>query len=176
MKLIGSILGIKVYFRSHQKTRTTVIIVIRLLVVSILKLFNNESQHFGIYSNIVVMKTLIYFLFIEDVRKITPIHSTKENNQKDFTVHKILPGYAINVFDFKKSEIYETARKKLSRATRHSNHEGPFDPHAIRISFAKGWSNSQGYSRSDITNCPCWIEVHLVVPQTTQQGKKYQKN
>ena len=85
--------------------------------------------------------------------------TTKES----FTVHKVLPGYAIKVFDYNKSKIYEKARKLRCKGGRLSNSEGPFDPHAIRISFAKGWSNSQGYSRSDITNCPCWIEVHLIV-------------
>ena len=88
-----------------------------------------------------------------------PLDSSKSN----FTVHKILPGYAMKVFDYNKSIIYEKIRKKISRTTRSLNNDGPFDPHAIRISFAKGWSNSQGYSRSDITNCPCWMEVHLVV-------------
>ena len=90
-------------------------------------------------------------------------HSTHDASKGNFTVHKILPGYAMKVFDYDKSEIYEKVRRQILRTTRNSSNEGPFDPHAIRISFAKGWSNSQGYSRSDITNCPCWIEVHLVV-------------
>merc|ERR1711981_336842 len=81
-----------------------------------------------------------------------------------FTVHKIPPGYSMKVFDYNKSNIYENARRRLSKAARQSNFEGPFDPHALRISFAKGWGNNQGYSRADITCCPCWIEVHLVVP------------
>ena len=98
--------------------------------------------------------------FLSDNKyETTNLDSSKAN----FTVHKILPGYAMKVFDYNKSEIYEKMRKRISRTSRCSNNEGPFDPHAIRISFAKGWSNSQGYSRSDITNCPCWMEVHLVV-------------
>ena len=116
-----------------------------------------------------------FFSILEDSESITPFRSTKDNNQSEFTVHKILPGYAIKIFDYNKSEIYETARKRISRAARFLNQGGPFDPHAIRISFAKGWSNSQGYSRSDITNCPCWIEVHLMIPPTTKKGKKGQK-
>ena len=79
----------------------------------------------------------------------------------------------MKVFDYNKSIIYERTRKRLSKTARsHSNYEGPFDPHAIRISFAKGWNNNQGYSRSDITCCPCWIEVHLVVPPTTHNQKR----
>lgn len=37
--------------------------------------------------------------------------------------------------------------------------DGPFDPNALRISFAKGWGPK--YSRQFITSCPCWVEVLL---------------
>ena len=98
--------------------------------------------------------------------------SSHKKEVSEFTVHKILPGYAMKVFDYATSQIYEKIRRRIRRATKYSSSEGPFDPHAIRISFAKGWGNSQGYSRSDITSCPCWLEVHLVVPPSPANTNK----
>ena len=82
----------------------------------------------------------------------------------------------MKVFDYNTSKIYERARKCISKAALYSNYEGPFDPHVIRISFAKGWNNNQGYSRPDITMCPCWMEVHLVVPPIMQNRKNQTKH
>jgi MAD (mothers against decapentaplegic) family protein 6/7 len=82
---------------------------------------------------------------------------TMSNNP--FTVFKVPPGYSVQVFDYDKSRIYERLRDPKSL-------DGPFDPHSIRISFAKGWGTN--YSRQVVTNCPCWLEVLLNVPLHTR--------
>ncbi|XP_017776505.1 PREDICTED: mothers against decapentaplegic homolog 6-like [Nicrophorus vespilloides] len=39
--------------------------------------------------------------------------------------------------------------------------EGPtVRPNSVQVSFVKGWG--PGYSRQEITSCPCWLEIHLV--------------
>lgn len=73
-------------------------------------------------------------------------------NSRTFSVHKILPGYSIKIFDYDMSYILEETRDP-------QYFDGPFDPNAIRVSFAKGWGTS--YSRQCITSCPCWIEILL---------------
>ncbi|XP_013418841.1 mothers against decapentaplegic homolog 6 isoform X2 [Lingula anatina] len=68
-------------------------------------------------------------------------------------VHKVLPGYAVKMFDYDLSHLLEQTRRPTS--------DGPYNPNSIQISFAKGWGPS--YSRQFITSCPCWIEVLLNV-------------
>jgi len=77
-------------------------------------------------------------------------------NSRTFSVFKIPPGYSMQVFDFEKSRLYETIRDPGTL-------DGPFDPYAVRISFAKGWGSK--YSRQAVTSCPCWLEVLLVPPR-----------
>jgi MAD (mothers against decapentaplegic) family protein 6/7 len=67
-------------------------------------------------------------------------------------VFKVPPSYSIQIFDYEKSRAYERLRDRRSD-------DGPYDPHSVRISFAKGWGSN--YSRRFITSCPCWIEVLL---------------
>ncbi|CAH1789245.1 unnamed protein product [Owenia fusiformis] len=68
------------------------------------------------------------------------------------TIRKVPQGFSIKIFDYEQSEILRLTRKP-------GIDEGPYDPHAIRLSFAKGWGAK--YSRQFITSCPCWIEILL---------------
>lgn len=77
-------------------------------------------------------------------------------NTENLSVHKVLPGYSIKIFDYEKS-LYNQQFQDPSLFK-----EGPFDPYAVRVSFAKGWGSSK-YSRRFITSCPCWIEVMFLV-------------
>ncbi|XP_042296568.1 mothers against decapentaplegic homolog 6-like isoform X2 [Sceloporus undulatus] len=70
-------------------------------------------------------------------------------------VQKILPGYSIKVFD------YERAGNLVPGWP--GSNDGPYDTHAVRISFTKGWGPH--YSRRFITSCPCWMEVLLNTPR-----------
>uniref|UniRef100_A0A8C5L684 Mothers against decapentaplegic homolog n=1 Tax=Jaculus jaculus TaxID=51337 RepID=A0A8C5L684_JACJA len=64
-------------------------------------------------------------------------------------VRKVPPGYSIKVFDFERAALLQHADAA----------HGPYDPHSVRISFAKGWGPC--YSRQFITSCPCWLEILL---------------
>lgn len=95
-------------------------------------------------------------------------------------VYKIPPDHAIRVFDHERSLLYQqcggslklSASESLTTLSPKMNKEesscsdsytdGPLDPNALRISFAKGWGPK--YSRQFITSCPCWIEVLLAPP------------
>jgi len=81
-----------------------------------------------------------------------PSSTNDQQNQDNFTVIRVSPGYSIQVFDYQKSDFYERIRQPLGM---------PFDPYSIRISFAKGWGTK--YSRQVVTNCPCWLEILLTV-------------
>ena len=65
-------------------------------------------------------------------------------------VTKIPPGHCIKLFDYALSEVFETLREPRSS-------DGPIDPHAVQISFVKGWGLN--YSRQFVTSCDCWLEV-----------------
>ncbi|NXG23049.1 SMAD6 protein, partial [Grallaria varia] len=65
-------------------------------------------------------------------------------------VLKVPPGYSAKVFDYERPGAAGGWRLPG---------EGPWDPHSVRISFAKGWGPC--YSRRFITSCPCWLEVLL---------------
>jgi len=73
-------------------------------------------------------------------------------NSRTFSVFKIPPGYSMQIFNFELSAVYQRARDPAA-------YEGPYDPHAMRLSFAKGWG--QGYSRQSVECCPCWLEILL---------------
>uniref|UniRef100_UPI00398E9373 mothers against decapentaplegic homolog 6-like n=1 Tax=Pristiophorus japonicus TaxID=55135 RepID=UPI00398E9373 len=68
------------------------------------------------------------------------------------SVHKVLPGYSVKVFDYKRSCA-------LQRTAGADYPDGPYDPNSVRISFAKGWGPC--YSRQFVTSCPCWLEILL---------------
>lgn len=69
------------------------------------------------------------------------------------SVTRVMPGYSLKVFD------YERSSWMAEHGVKPESQEGPWDPHSVRISFAKGWGPC--YSRQFITSCPCWLEVLL---------------
>ena len=77
-------------------------------------------------------------------------------NSRTYSVFKIPPGYSMQIFNYEISKLYQRLRDPATL-------DGPFDPNAVRISFAKGWGPS--YSRQFIDCCPCWLEILLVPPR-----------
>ena len=77
-------------------------------------------------------------------------------NSRTYSVFKIPPGYSMQIFNYEISKLYQRLRDPTTL-------DGPFDPNAVRISFAKGWGPS--YSRQFIDCCPCWLEILLVPPR-----------
>jgi len=77
-------------------------------------------------------------------------------NSRTFSVLKIPPGYTLQIFSWEVSRLYARLRDPALQ-------DGPFDPHAVRISFAKGWG--EHYSRQFVDCCPCWLEILLLPPR-----------
>jgi len=77
-------------------------------------------------------------------------------NSRTYSVFKIPPGYSMQIFNYELSKLYQRIRDPTML-------DGPFDPNAVRISFAKGWGPK--YSRQFIDCCPCWLEILLVPPR-----------
>ena len=88
---------------------------------------------------------------------------------RTFSVYKIQPGYSMKVFDFVTSKNLQkvTERSRLLQQHQPQQHQlnldGPYDPHAVRLSFGKGWGGK--YSRQIVTSCPCWLEILLIPPR-----------
>ncbi|XP_054626976.1 mothers against decapentaplegic homolog 6-like [Dunckerocampus dactyliophorus] len=72
---------------------------------------------------------------------------------RGLSVKRVMPGFSLKVFD------YESSGWMAEHGIKPESQEGPWDPHSVRISFAKGWGPC--YSRQFITSCPCWLEVLL---------------
>ncbi|XP_005939225.1 mothers against decapentaplegic homolog 6 [Haplochromis burtoni] len=72
---------------------------------------------------------------------------------RGLNVKRVMPGFSLKVFD------YECSSWMAEHSVKPESQEGPWDPHSVRISFAKGWGPC--YSRQFITSCPCWLEVLL---------------
>lgn len=77
-------------------------------------------------------------------------------NSRTFNVFKIPPGYTLQIFSWAVAQHYARIRDPQMQ-------DGPFDPHAVRLSFAKGWGSK--YSRQSVDCCPCWLEVLLRPPE-----------
>ncbi|XP_061526435.1 mothers against decapentaplegic homolog 6-like isoform X1 [Phycodurus eques] len=72
---------------------------------------------------------------------------------RGLSVKRVMPGFSLKMFD------YESSNWMAEHGVKPESQEGPWDPHSVRISFAKGWGPC--YSRQFITSCPCWLEVLL---------------
>lgn len=72
---------------------------------------------------------------------------------RGLSVRRVMPGFSLKVFDF------ECSSWMTEHGVKPKTQEGPWNPHSIQISFAKGWGPC--YSRQVITSCPCWLEVLL---------------
>ncbi|CAB1458927.1 unnamed protein product [Pleuronectes platessa] len=72
---------------------------------------------------------------------------------RGLSVKRVMPGFSLKMFD------YERSNWMAEHDVKPESQEGPWDPHSVRISFAKGWGPC--YSRQFITSCPCWLEVLL---------------
>lgn len=72
---------------------------------------------------------------------------------RGLSVERVMAGFSLKVFD------YEHSSWMAEHGVKPQSQEGPWDPHSVRISFAKGWGPC--YSRQFITSCPCWLEVLL---------------
>lgn len=72
---------------------------------------------------------------------------------RGLSVTRVMPGFSLKVFDYERSSWMK------EHGVEPESHEGPWDPHSVRISFAKGWGPC--YSRQFISSCPCWLEVLL---------------
>uniref|UniRef100_A0A1A8RV04 Mothers against decapentaplegic homolog n=1 Tax=Nothobranchius rachovii TaxID=451742 RepID=A0A1A8RV04_9TELE len=83
------------------------------------------------------------------------VHSPTLNppSAPGLSVNRVMPGFSLKVFD------YERSSWMRENGVKPESEEGPWDPHSVRISFAKGWGPC--YSRQFITSCPCWLEVLL---------------
>lgn len=56
--------------------------------------------------------------------------------------------------------VFDLSQAAQRRFGWHMPQIGPVDINSIRISFAKGWGGNK-YTRTEITACPCWLEVLL---------------
>ncbi|XP_023236973.1 mothers against decapentaplegic homolog 6-like isoform X1 [Centruroides sculpturatus] len=74
---------------------------------------------------------------------------------RNLTVHKLPPGHSVKVFD------YAQCGRGDDDDDDEGSSDGPVDPNAVRVSFAKGWGPR--YSRRFVTSCPCWLEILLSV-------------
>ncbi|XP_037553107.1 mothers against decapentaplegic homolog 6, partial [Nematolebias whitei] len=72
---------------------------------------------------------------------------------RGLSVKRVTSGFSLKVFD------YECSKWMTEHGVKPDIEEGPWDPHSVQISFAKGWGPC--YSRQFITSCPCWLEVLL---------------
>lgn len=79
-------------------------------------------------------------------------------------VLRVEPGFSAGIFDPEVSRRHERARRQRRRG----GGGPPRDPYSVSISFGKGWG--RGFSRQDVSACPCWLEVCLAEPQ--QQGTR----
>lgn len=68
-------------------------------------------------------------------------------------VYKIQPGQVMKVFDKERAELLELYLKQRGGI------RFPLDVFSLRVSLVSGWG--EGYSRQNIMQCPCWLELFL---------------
>ncbi|KAF2358010.1 SMAD domain Dwarfin-type [Trinorchestia longiramus] len=85
-------------------------------------------------------------------------HPIDDSSRPDTTsVRKIEAGHTLKIFSF---ELANRLSRITSKRTRRN---GRVDIFCVNVSFCKGWG--VGYTRREITSCPCRLELLLEPPR-----------
>lgn len=103
-------------------------------------------------------------IFVNSPTVTADMYSNLNNNSSpsyrssaSLCVYRVSPGHCLCIHDpFRAEPLW---RQQYLLGEQQLPPTGPIDPNSIRISFVKGWGPN--YTRSEITTCPCWLEVLL---------------
>lgn len=102
-------------------------------------------------------------IFVNSPTVTADMYSNLNNNSSPYRgsaslcVYRVSPGHCLCIHDpFRAEPLW---RQQCLLGEQQLPPTGPIDPNSIRISFVKGWGPN--YTRSEITTCPCWLEVLL---------------